>query len=84
MTGTSMRVRPMGSVTRDKVFVLEAYIVQRVEYTAETAERDDTAPDTIELDDSEKCTDNQANVMEIETRGRYNHNPIICGTYDSA
>jgi prophage antirepressor-like protein len=67
----------------DKVVVLEAYIVQRVEYIAETAERDDAvdrianAPDTIELDDSEKFTDEQGNVMEIETRGTRQHDNIF-------
>jgi hypothetical protein len=69
------------SAKRDKVIILETYIVQRAEYIAETAGNDENpnriiAPCIIELDDNEKFTDDQGNVMEIETRGKRQHNSI--------
>jgi len=78
------------SAKRDKVIILETYIVQRAEYIAETAEHDDNpnrladAPCIVELDDSEKFTDDQGNVMEIETRGTRHYDGIYFRVTDVA
>ena len=74
----------------DKVLVRKLYLDKCDEYANELSGNVTykngivKAPDVIYLDDTEKFTDNEGNVLEIETRGIREHNYIYFKVKDVA